>query len=95
MTEILSLAESLGVDAEAFSTALKLADAPKGAHRWPDALRQIVQARAALDVLEAHVVGKMRAPKNSWGDPTYTWEDIGSALGVSKQAAARRLGQRS
>lgn len=48
-----------------------------------DALQDLTDLRAAFDRLERLLVAEARRGK-------WTWEEIGGALGVSRQAAHRR-----
>lgn len=80
---MISLADSLGIDAGAWAEALRAADA--GANQR--ALEQLRIAQAALDAVQTHVVRQARDPK---GHHPLSWAEIGHWLGVTKQAVQRR-----
>ncbi|MCL4368066.1 MAG: hypothetical protein M1337_02670 [Actinobacteria bacterium] len=76
--ELFDVAASTGLDVDALSRASQQA-----AFKPLKSLRTIQEARAALDRLEHAAVVSARRSKRSW-------EQIGSALGMSKQAARKR-----
>lgn len=54
-------------------------------------LRNLAQLRAELETHIRHSVGQAREAAGSWYDYSApTWDEIGKALGVTKQAAASR-----
>lgn len=53
---------------------------------WVAMLKEIAEARRHLDLAEYHAVQAVR-------DAGGTWEDVGEALGISRQAARQRFSQ--
>lgn len=52
-------------------------------------LRAAAELRAAADEYIAREIHDLRAPQH----PSFTWQQIADALGVSKQAAQKRYGR--
>lgn len=57
--------------------------------RHEEALREIVRARALLDSAEYGIVLAARTPGP--GEDQVSWDAIGRALGMSRQAASKRF----
>lgn len=79
-----NLDSSLGVDADALHRVFNSAEV--GEYRR--ALTEVAAAQVALDVVTRYAVNRAR----SHGNRELTWEQIGHALGISKQAAHKRFG---